>query len=112
MFRMEFSVSFTAAAAEALKGISDRRIQRLIVNRAQQLATDPYALGSPLRDELRGLFSARAAGQRYRIIYQIQEEQRRATVAAVGLRREGHRGDIYALARRLIRLGLADPPLK
>lgn len=107
---MDFTVSFTASATETLKGIPDRRIQRLIVNRAQQLAADPHALGSPLRDELRGLFSTRAAGQRYRIIYQIDAEQRRVTVVAVGIRREGHRTDIYALAQRLIRLGLVDPP--
>ena len=95
---------------ESLQSISDRRIQRLIVNRAQQLAEDPHALGTPLRDELRGLHSTRAVGQRYRIVFRIDEEQHRVVVVAVGIRREGHRHDIYALAQRLIRLGLVEPP--
>ena len=107
---MAWEVSFTEAALESLKGVSDRRIQRLIVSRAQQLAEDPYVLGIPLRDELRGLRSTRAAGQRYRIIFRIDEERRLVIVVAVGIRREGHRHDIYALAQRLIRLGLVDPP--
>ncbi|MCE2501217.1 MAG: type II toxin-antitoxin system RelE/ParE family toxin [Dehalococcoidia bacterium] len=78
------------------------------MNRAQQLADDPHALGTPLRDELRGLRSIRAVGQRYRIIFRIDEERRSVIVIAVGIRREGHRNDIYALAQRLIRLGLVN----
>ena len=107
---MTWDVSFTDAAMESLQSISDRRIQRLIVNRAQQLSEDPHALGTPLRDELRGLHSTRAVGQRYRIVFRIDEEQHRVVVVAVGIRREGHRHDIYALAQRLIRLGLVEPP--
>ena len=107
---MAWDVSFTEAATESLQRISDRRIQRLIVNRAQQLAEDPHALGTPLRDELRGLHSTRAVGQRYRIVFQINEEQHRVIVIAAGIRREGHRHDIYALVQRLIRLGLVEPP--
>ncbi len=107
---MAWHVLFTGAAMESLKGISDRRVQRLLVNRAQQLADDPHALGTPLRDELRGLRSIRAVGQRYRIIFRIDEERRSVIAIAVGIRREGHRNDIYALAQRLIRLGLVEPP--
>lgn len=107
---MAWNVTFAESATESLRGISDRRIQRLIVNRAQQLAEDPHALGTPLRDELRGLHSTRAVGQRYRIVFRIDEEQNQVIVVAVGIRREGHRHDIYTLAQRLIRLGLVDPP--
>ena len=106
---MAWNVSFTETALETLKSISDRRVRRLIVNRAESLATDPYVLGSPLRDELRGFYSTRAAGQRYRIIYRTDDEGRSVIVVAVGIRREGHRNDIYALAQRLIRLGLVEP---
>ena len=107
---MAWDVSFTEAAMESLRGISDRRIQRLIVNRAQQLAEDPHGSSTPLRDELRGMRSTRAVGQRYRIVYRIDEERRMVIVVAVGIRREGHRNDIYTLAQRLIRLGLVEPP--
>ena len=82
----------------------------MIVNRAQQLAEDPHAFDTPLRDELRGLHSTRAVGQRYRIVFRIDQEQHQVIVVAVGIRREGHRHDIYALAQRLIRLGLVEPP--
>ena len=107
---MAWRVLFTGAATESLASISDRRVQRLLANRAQQLADDPHASDTPLRDELRGLRSIRAAGQRYRIIFRIDEERRSVIVIAVGIRREGHRNDIYALAQRLIRLGLVEPP--
>ena len=37
---MDWRISFTAPAMELLKSISDRRVQRLIVNRAQRLGDD------------------------------------------------------------------------
>ena len=57
-----------------LKGISDRRIRDKIIKRIDSLAEDPDLQGKPLVGELMNYHSVRAAGQRYRIIYRIEEE--------------------------------------
>ncbi len=93
-----------------LRGIRDRRIRQFISLRIDGLVSDPEKQGSPLIGELRGYRSIRAVGQRYRIIYRVDEDRVEVLVAALGLRREGDRGDIYSLAQRLIRLGLLEPP--
>ncbi len=107
---MDWRISFTASATELLSSISDWRVQGLIVNRAQRLGDDPQLQGYPLRNELSGFRSVRAVGQRYRIIFRIDEDRRQVIVVAVGIRREGHRNDIYVLAQRLVRLSLVEPP--
>ena len=53
--------------------------------------------------------SLRAAGQRYRIIYQVDNGAVIVYVVLIGLRKEGSKADIYELAQRLVRLGLLDP---
>lgn len=58
---------------------------------------------------LQGYRSLRVAGQRYRLIYKVECTIITVYVVAVGIRKEGDRGDIYALAQRLIRLGLLGP---
>ena len=42
---MDWRISFTAPAMELLRSISDRRVQRLIVNRAQRLGDEPQLQG-------------------------------------------------------------------
>ena len=56
--------------------------------------------------ELEGYRSLRAVGQRYRILYAIKEEKVIVYVVAVGIRKEGDKVDVYALAKKLVRLGL------
>jgi mRNA interferase RelE/StbE len=62
-----------------------------------------------LTNELAGLRRVRAAGQRYRIIYRVDAKQIVVLVLTVDLGREGDRADIYALTKRLLRLGLLEP---
>ncbi len=59
-----------------------------------------------MREELIGYRSVRAVGQRYRILYQIKEQQVLVIVVAVGLRKEGDKKDVYELATKMARLGL------
>ena len=107
---MVFKVLFTAEAVETINNVGDRRIRRQILQRAAGLSEDPEKQGSPLTGELSGYRSVRAVGQRYRIIYRIDAGNVAVVVVAAGLRREGNRRDIYALAQRLVRLGLVQPP--
>ena len=101
---MIFSIEITDNATQMLTGIRDRRMRRLLAARIDGLVSEPEKQGQPLRGLLAGSRSCRAVGQRYRIIYRIEEEV--VIVVAVGLRRAGDRDDVYAIAERLARLGL------
>ncbi len=59
-------------------------------------------------DDLAGYRSIRAVGQRYRILYKLEAERVVVAVVALGMRKEGDKADIYALAKKLARLGLLD----
>ena len=91
-----------------LKAISDRRIQRQLTDRMDRLADEPERQGAPLRGPLAGYRSCRAVGQRYRIIYKVNEGELVVLVVATGLRKEGDKRDIYRLTQRLVRLGLLE----
>ena len=105
---MAYAVRITETAAQMVRDISDRRIQKLLIERAERLADEPEKQGSPLTSTLSGYRDCRAVGQRYRIIYRIEDDGNVVIVAAIGIRRDGDRKDIYALARRLVRQGLLD----
>jgi mRNA interferase RelE/StbE len=51
----------------------------------------------------------RTAGQRYRILYRVEAKTVIVLVVAVGIRKDGDKKDIYALAQKMIRLGLIEP---
>ncbi len=90
-----------------LEEVDDRRIQQQLFDTSKRLEADPDKQGKPLREELLGFRSPRVVGQRYRIIYSIDTLAETVHVVAAGIRREGARDDVYVLAQRLVRLGLA-----
>jgi hypothetical protein len=63
----------------------------------------------PLLGELQGYRDLRAAGQRYRIIYTVEEDRVVVLVVYVGMRKDGDKNDVYAIAKKLLRAGLIDP---
>jgi mRNA interferase RelE/StbE len=89
-----------------LAAITDRRLQEKIRDRIDGLANEPDKQGKALAGNLAGRRSLRAAGQRYRIIYQLEKNKVIVLILAIGIRREGSKQDIYQLATRLVRLGL------
>ncbi len=103
---MAYQIEITPTALEALEAITDRRTRSAIVRRIDTLAEGPEKLGKPLRGWLAGFFSTRAAGQRYRVVYRIEYARKRVLVYMVGIRKEGSRRDIYALAEHLVQRGL------
>ena len=103
-------VLWTEAALQPLDSVGDRRIQQQLFDNSKRLESDPEKQGKPLREELLGYRSLRAVGQRYRLVYSIDSRAEAVYIVAAGLRREGARDDVYALAQRLIRLGLAPAP--
>ena len=74
----------------------------------KRLEYEPEKQGKPLSDELAGYRSTRAVGQRYRILYKLEEEQVIVAVVALGIHKAGDKKDVYELAKKLARLGLLD----
>ncbi|MHB0867323.1 MAG: type II toxin-antitoxin system RelE family toxin [Thermoleophilia bacterium] len=109
MTRRQYTVLWTARARDALAAIPDRRIQKIIFERARELSAEPAKQGKPLIGELAGYRSLRAAGQRYRIIFRVDGDRVLVLIVALGIRKAGSRKDVYDLARKLVRLGLVEP---
>lgn len=103
---MAYQIDITPTALEALEGITDRRTRSSIVRRIDTLSDEPGKQGKNLRGWLAGFRSIRTAGQRYRVVYRIDEGSKRVLVYMVGIRKEGSRQDVYALAERLVQRGL------
>jgi mRNA interferase RelE/StbE len=98
-----YQVLVTATAKRLLQAVVDRRVRAALVDRMAALTREPEKQGKALGGELAGLRSVRAVGQRYRIIYKVERRRVIVFVLALGLRQEGGRGDVYALARKLLR---------
>ena len=103
---MIYRIVITPAGLKTLDAITDRRVREQIRQRIDSLAYDPEQQGKPLKGELAGCRSLRAAGQRSRIIYRVERARVLVMVIAVGLRKEGDKSDIYRLAQKLLRLHL------
>ena len=77
-----------------------------IISKIDQLAMEPKLLGKPLVGPLKEFRSVRAAGQRYRIIYQVKDETILVLVVAVGMRKAGDKKDIYELMKKFVKTGI------
>jgi len=102
------AVEWSPTAVRALSAVGDKRIQRKIFERASSLALEPETQGKALVGPLAGYRSVRAIGQRYRIVYRVERGRVVVFVLTVGLRKGGHRADIYELAKKLVKLGLTE----
>ena len=106
---MIWKIFILPGARKHLAEIRDRRVRAKIEEAVLSLSDNPHLRGKPLLGEMLGYRSIRAAGQRYRIIYRIDRSVVTVVIVTVGRRKASDRKDVYELARRLIRLGLADP---
>ena len=101
-----WAIGLAKQARKQLTEITDSRILKHISQRIDKLEYEPEKQGKPLNDDLAGYRSVRAVGQRYRIIYKIDEDRVLVLVVTVGIRKEGDKHDAYAQAIKLARLGL------
>jgi len=101
-----WTIGLAKQARKQLTEITDSRILKHISQRIDKLEYEPEKQGKPLNDDLAGYRSVRAVGQRYRIIYKIDEDRVLVLVVTVGIRKEGDKHDAYAQAIKLARLGL------
>lgn len=109
---MKWNVFLGDAAQAQLLNIKDSRIRDQIYKRIKALANDPDKQGKSLGDNLIDYRSVRAVKERYRIIYKVDKDIILVLVVLVGIRKEGDKKDVYAMAQKLARLGLLDfvPP--
>jgi mRNA interferase RelE/StbE len=99
-------ITLSPIAREMLAGILDSRVLEKIRSRIDGLSLEPEKQGKPMSGDLMGYRSLRAVGQRYRILYRVDRREIQVCVTVIGIRKEGDRQDIYAVAARLVRLGL------
>lgn len=102
MSQVEYEIQFSPLALEMLEAVQDKRELGKLRDRINQLKLEPDKQGKALTDNLAGLRSVRAVGQRYRIIYEIEEETIVVLVIGVGRRKDGDKKDIYRLLGKLL----------
>jgi mRNA interferase RelE/StbE len=102
----EWQIIVLPIAERQLEAIKDRRILEKISKRIEDLRHNPDEQSKPMIGELAGYRSLRAVGQRYRILYKVKAQTVVVHIVTVGIRKEGDKADVYALAKKLLRLGL------
>ena len=83
-----YTIVWTAPARRALTRLPEKVATAAVEFLYGSLAASPYRVGKPLKLGLQGLHSARRGD--YRIIYRINDDDRRIDVIAIE-----HRSDIY-----------------
>ena len=84
-----WSVLLAASAIRNLDEISPRVVPAIIEFLYGPLADNPHRIGKPLRGELTGSYAARRGG--YRVLYDIDERERRVRVFRVSARVSAYR---------------------
>ncbi len=97
---MEYQIEITPLALELLSKIKDRREQQTISKRIEQLKLEPNKQGKALSGVLKGYRSIRVLGQRYLIVYQVNEAKIVVTIVGAGIRKEGDKKDIYRVLNK------------
>ena len=96
---MTFEVVFTGEVDRDLETITDVRTRTAVIRKALDLDTEPDKQGKPLGGDLTAYRVVRAAGQRYRVVYQVASLDGVVTVV-VGIRKEGDKRGVYRVASR------------
>lgn len=102
----KYIIELTELAFEMLKNIKDTRIRKKIVETIDSLDYEPQKKGKSMIDDLIGFKSIRSVGQRYRVLYKIDNDKIIVFVVALGIRKDGDKKDIYSLAKKLLQQGL------
>ena len=102
---MKYRILITDTCLTLIERISDKKIQRTILNRIERLAEEPDKQGKILVKELSGFRSIHAAG-RYRIIYKVDKNTVIIYILAAGIRKQGDKKDIYQITKKLLKAKL------
>ena len=104
---MRYRILITETCFFLISKLADKKIQRTIFDRIEQLSEEPEKQGKNLVQDLSGFRSVHAAG-RYRIIFKIDKKTVIVYVLAAGIRKQGDKKDIYKIAKKLLNAGLLD----
>lgn len=106
-------IKWTQTAADALRRLPEKA-RRGLLRKADDLKNcDPKSAGKPLTGPLKGCY--RITWGRYRAIYSVSERQEpngekvievTVTFVLAGLRKNGDKADVYALAHKLVHWGI------
>ena len=99
---IEYEIQLTPLALEMLEAVKDRQEQEKLRDRIDQLKVEPQKQGKALVDNLSGFRSIRAVGQRYRIVYQVEQDRVLVVVVGLGRRKDGDKKDIYTILEKLL----------
>ena len=88
MSEQGYVIAWTAQARRSLARLPEKAATAAVGFLYGSLAASPHRVGKPLKLGLAGLHSARRGD--YRVIYRIDDGQRRVDVAAIE-----HRSDVY-----------------
>ncbi len=97
---MKYRLEITPLAIELLAKIKDRREQQGLKKRIEKLQLEPQKQGKALSGKLGGYRSVRALGQRYRIVYRVDQTKIVVIIVGAGIRKEGSKKDIYSILNR------------
>jgi mRNA-degrading endonuclease RelE of RelBE toxin-antitoxin system len=107
-------VVWSEVAMQSLQEVGNRSLQHKIYAKVSDLAREahPERVGKPLHEELQGLY--RIPFGRYRILYGVRLADAKAKppraaevqIVLVGIRKAGHKKDVYEIASKLRRRGL------
>lgn len=97
----KYQIQLIPLALELLSKVKDQREQKTLQKRIEQLSQEPEKQGKALSGKLKGYRSVRAVGQRYRIIYRVDQQRIIVIIIGVGLRREGDKQDIYQMLEKI-----------
>lgn len=101
-----YTIKLTQIAAEFIAKL-DNKSQQQVLQKIEVLKQYPLKVSKPLKGNLQDYRSIRAVGQRYRIIYQVKENEIEVIIVAVGIRRDGDKKrDIYELMKKYLKIGL------
>jgi mRNA interferase RelE/StbE len=99
---MDYQIQLTPLALQMIAAIQDKRERQGIIERLEKLKVEPQLQGKPLTGDLKGFYSIRALGQRYRIVFKIDQAQVVVIVVGVGRRKDGDKKDIYTQLKKLL----------
>ena len=101
-----YTIKLTQIAAEFIAKL-DNKSQQQVLQKIEVLKQYPLKEGKPLKGNLQDYRSIRAVGQRYRIIYQVKENEIEVIIVAAGIKRDGDKKrDIYELMKKYLKIGL------
>jgi mRNA interferase RelE/StbE len=98
----------TPTGAKSLKELRDKKTQREVVKVLRSLSEEPARRGRPLEGPLDGLFSIHAVADRFPVLFELDQQERRVAIQFVGRRRPGQPDDVYARAAAILKRLLAE----